>query len=272
VAQTALEPPVRAAAVSSLANVDDQATVEALAGFLRDPSWEVRRAATEALFWETERRWPWIRHAVRRTLADPALQTDGALRYDGQLLTPEAVKDLGSWATEKGVLATRAALTLGAHYARALHERPEEGLVAALRQQLADPHAPPALRMELGRLLLRDGELDGPLLEQLLDSANPAPLRLTAVEALLADTRDPNGRAEALAVLRDLARLPNREIALATADLVQRRLGVDLGLPTNQPLPPLHSRQAAEVTRRVMNWAAQHDLTENVADSPALQS
>jgi hypothetical protein len=56
--------------------------------------------------------------------------------------------------------------------------------------------------------------------------------------------------------LRDLARLPNREIALATADVVQRRLGVDLGLGLGQPLPPVHSRQAAEIVRRVMAWAA----------------
>ena len=54
-----------------------------------------------------------------------------------------------------------------------------------------------------------------------------------------------------------MARLPNREMALTTAEVVQRRLGVDLGLAVGQLLPPLHSRLAAEVTRRVMAWAAQ---------------
>jgi hypothetical protein len=268
-AQTAPEPPVRAAAVMALANLDERQLVETLADFLRDPSWEVRRAATEALLWDTERRWPWIRFAVRRTLADPALQGDGALRHDGQLLTPEAVSDLTSWATEKGIVATRAALTLSAHYHRALNERPEEALHESLRHQLADPHAPAVLRMELARLLLNDKQLDHALLERLLDPANPAPLRLTAIEALLLD-RDGHGPAEAMAALRDLARLPNRVIALATAELVQRRLGIDLGLAPNQPLPPLHSRQAADVTRRVMMWAAQYDLPENVADSQPL--
>jgi HEAT repeat protein len=272
VAQTAQEPPVRAAAVTALGNLDERSLVETLANFLRDASWEVRRAATEALLWETEHRWSWIRHAVRHTLADPALQNDGPLSHDGHLLTAEAVNDLGSWAAAKGVLATRAALTLAAHYARALGERPEEGLVESLRQQLADPHTPPVLRMELARLLWKDQEIDRPLLEHLLDPANPAPLRLTAVEALLTEYREPHGPVEALAALRDLARLPNREIALATADLVQRYLGVDLGLPGGQPLPPVHSRQAAEVTRRVMMWADQPEQRENVADSQPLHS
>jgi hypothetical protein len=54
-----------------------------------------------------------------------------------------------------------------------------------------------------------------------------------------------------------VARLPNREIALAIAALVQRRLGVDMGLPPNQPPPPLNSRHAAEITRRVMLWGSE---------------
>ena len=60
------------------------------------------------------------------------------------------------------------------------------------------------------------------------------------------------------------------EIALSTADVVQRRLGVDLGLALGQALPALHSRQAAEVTRRVMVWAAQFDQDENLEDSHLL--
>jgi HEAT repeat protein len=266
-AETAHEPAIRAAAISALANVDERPVVEALANFLRDPSWEVRKSATEAILWNSEQRWTCIRFAVRKTLADPHLQHDGALRHDGQLLAPEVVADLTSWATEKGVLATRAALTLGAHYSRALSEQPDENLLPSLRQQLADPHAPAMLRMELARVLSIGNQLDKPLLEKLLDPANPSPLRLIAVEALLNEARDLNEAPGAMAALCDLARLPNREIALATADLVQRRLGVNLGLPAGQPLPPLQSRLAAEVTRKVMTWAAQQDAPENVADS-----
>ena len=94
--------------------------VEALAGFLRDPAWEVRRAAMEALLWDTESRWAWIRHLVRQALSDPIYQGDGPLRHDGQLFTPEAVTDLTAWSEEKGCLGDRAAQTLGRHYSRAL--------------------------------------------------------------------------------------------------------------------------------------------------------
>jgi hypothetical protein len=114
--------------------------------------------------------------------------------------------------------------------------------------------------MELARQLHGHNVLDRDVLQKLLDPANPAPLRLTAVEALLAEgTESP----EALSALRELARLPNREIALATADVVQRRLKVELGLVAGQPLPPIHSRQATEVSRRVRSWASQFDLAED---------
>jgi hypothetical protein len=253
-AEHAEEPALRASAVAALGNLDDQVLVETLAEYLRDPAWEVRKAATEALLWDTENRWAWIRHAVRRALSDAAFQNDGALRYDGQMLTPEAVADLFAWSGEKGCLGVRAALTLGAHYSRALIDRPEPELIQDMKQRLADVHTGPALRQELAQILRANQELDPLLLENMLDSTNPAPLRLLAAETLLTD--NPRHVA-AMTTLRDVARLPNREIALSTADVVQRRLGVDLGLALGQPLPPLHSRQAAEVTRRVMVWASQ---------------
>jgi HEAT repeat protein len=272
VAQMAEQPELRAAAVTALANLEERSLIEMLAQFLHDPSREVRKATTEALLWDTERRWPWIRFAVRRILSDPLFQTDGALTHDGQLLTREAVNDLTAWCAEKGVLASRAALTLSAHYARAMSERPDAATVQTLRQQLADPHTPAVFRLELGRLLQQFQELDMPLLQKLLDSANPASLRLTACETILAQEADERLRAGAITALRDLARLPNREISLATADVIQRRLGVDLGLGLGQPLPAMHTRQATEVTRRVMNWATQYDAREDeVEDSRVMR-
>jgi HEAT repeat protein len=259
IAQRAEQPVIRAAAVTALGNVDDRELVETLAQFLHDTSREVRRAATEALLWDTEHRWTWIRFAVRRILADPLFGSDGPLTHDGQLLTEEAVKDLAAWCAEKGVLSARAALTLGAHYNRALSERPDTQLVTSLRAQLADPHTPAVWRLELGKLLQNFQEIDPPLLEKLLDPSNPASLRLIASESILADNGEGPTRSRALSALRDLARLPNREIALATADVIQRRLGVDLGMGLGQPLPPVHSRQAAEITRRVMHWASLAD-------------
>jgi hypothetical protein len=251
-AQRAGEAAVRATAVAALGNVDDRLLIEALAEFLRDPSWEVRRAASESLLWDSERRWRWIQQAVRRALADPACADDGPLRHEGQPLTPEAVADLTAWVAQKGLLGQRAAQALGVHYARALSEHPSADLVADMRRQLGHPQTPAALRIELARLLGASHALDRGVLEGLLASANPAPLRLLAVEALLADSEQHAGAA---AALRDLARLPNRELALQTADVVQRRLGVDLGLALGESLPPNYSRQAAEVTRRLAQWA-----------------
>jgi len=270
-AQRAEQPVIRAAAVWALANVDDRSLIEAVALFMHDPSSPVRRSATEALLWDTERRWSWIRYIVRRVLADPLYAQDEALTHDGQLLTAEAVNDLTGWCAEKGVLAMRAALTLGHHYGRALTEHHDEKLVRSLKQQLADAQTPAVLRIELGRLLQHHQELDLPLLEQLLQASNPAPLRLIAVETLLANHGSEPAANAALTVLRDLARLPNREIALATGDVIQRRLGIDLGLGLGQPLPPVHSPQAADITRRVMMWASQNDLPESMEDSQPLE-
>jgi hypothetical protein len=255
------EPQVRAAALTALGNAHERSVIEGVAEFLRDPSWEVRRAATEALLWDTAHRWGWIRHAVRRALGDPACLEDGPLYCDGQPLTPDAVADLMAWSAEKGAVGIRAASTLGAHFARLLSEGAAPEQLEKLRHQLADPHAPPPLRIELVRLLQNNQELDRDLLETLLDPANPAPLRLSAVEALLTEDDHIGARA----ALHDLARLPNREIALATAALVQRRLGVDLGLNLSEPLPPIHSRQAAEVTRRVLHWSTTNDQPNDEA-------
>ena len=264
-AQQSEHPSVRAAAVAALGNIDDRTLVETLAQFLSDTSGEVRKATLESLLWDTEKRWGWIRFSVRRVLADPLFHNDGPLVHD-QLLTPEAIKDLTGWCAEKGVLAARSALTLGAHYNRALTERPEEELVLMLREMLADRRTPAVLRLELGRVLQFHQELDDGLLEKLLDSSTPAPLRLIACETILADHATGARHEAAVSALRDLARLPNREIALLTGDVIQRRLGVDLGLGLGQPLPPIHSRQAAELTRKVMIWATR-EPREDVEDS-----
>lgn len=254
-ARTAPEPAVRAAAINALANLDNRPTVELLAEFLRDPVVEIRRAACEAVLWDCERRWKWVRSALRCALSDPICQDDGPVRFDMHALPREALADLHAWATERGILAVRAALTLGTYYAQRLAEGPEKELVRALQAEVADPHTPATLRMELAQLLRDAGQLDHELLEQLVAAINPVPLRLLAVEALLDGDRHPG----ALAALHDIARLPNREIALLSADIIQRRLGVDMGLPLGQPLPPIQSRQAAEVTRQVMLWAAQQE-------------
>lgn len=267
VGQRAEQPAVRAAAVCALGNLEERGLVEMLAQFMLDSSIEVRRAAIEALLWDTEHRWGWIRYTIRRILADPLFANDGPLLPDGQLLTQEAVNDLTAWCAEKGVLSARSAHTLAAHYHRALTEANDNKLFQSLRLQLGSFHTPAILRLELGRLLQLFQELDQKLLGSLLDHANPSPLRLIACECVLTDLPENPLHSRAVQTLKDLARLPNREIALATADVVQRRLGVDLGLGIGQPLPPVQTRQAAEIARRVMQWAVQFQDDENVEDS-----
>jgi hypothetical protein len=254
--------------VLALANLDDRMMIETLAGFFNDPNRDVRRAAVEALLWESENRWGWIRFAVRRNMSDPLFKDDGPLLPEGQLLMPEVVKDLTAWCAEKGLISARAAETLAAHYNRLLCEQADPALIALIRQHLSDPQTPAVLRLELGRILQVHQELDTELLEKLLDPGTPATLRLIACETILSQEKESMLRGAAVLGLKELARLPNRELALGTADVVQRRLNVDLGIGLGQPLPPIHSRQASDIVRRVVAWAnqgAEEDLEQSGA-------
>ena len=255
--QRSEEPALRAVAVLALGNLDDRPMIEMLAQFLNDPNREVRRAAVEALLWDSEHRWSWIRFAIRRTMSDPAFKDDGPLLPEGQLLISEVVKDMTAWCAEKGLISARAAETLAAHYNRLMCEQTDPALVTSLRAQLANSHTPAILRLELGRILQVHQVLDRDLLEALLDPGTPATLRLIACETILTQEKDPVLRSAATSGLKDLARLPNREMALGTADVVQRRLGIDLGIGLGQSLPPAQSRHANEIVRRLAGWATQ---------------
>jgi hypothetical protein len=257
IAQRSEEPAIRAAAVLALANLDDRMMIETLAQFLNDPNREVRRAAVESLLWDCERRWTWIRFAIRRTLSDPLFKDDGPILPEGQILPPEVVNDLTAWCAEKGLISARTAQTLAAHYNRLMCEQSDPALVTAIRAQLTDPKMPAVLRLELGRILQVHQVLDHELLEKLLDPGAPATLRLIAAETILTQEKESMLRDVAVSCLKDLARLPNRELALGTADVVQRRLGVDLGIGLGQALPPINSRQATDIVRRLMAWVSQ---------------
>jgi len=264
--QHTTEPEIKIGVIQALANIEERLLIEPLAEFLFDTVAEVRQAAIEALLWNTEQRWGWLRSAVRIALAHPNAQQDGPLFQNGPQLPPEAVADLTAWSAEKGTLAIRSALTLGAHYGQVLAQESDPALIQELRRQLGDVHAPAMLRLELARILQQYRELDDATLRKLLDPSSPAPLRLIAVETRLAK----GDSTEAIAALRELARLPNREIALATADVVQRRLGVAMGLPRGQPLPPVQSKMAADVARNILAWASSPDgmLEDSMAGRP----
>jgi hypothetical protein len=248
-AERALEPEIRAAAIRALAYTRDRSQVETLAQFLRDRSPLVRRATADILFWESERRWAWIRFGVHEALADPNLREEGPLPLAGATLPPQALADLMDWAGEGGAQSVRSSATLAAYYGHALSAAPDDELTSEILSKVLDPAAPTVLRLELAQLLLEHRLFGGTQLTCLLAHDQPVPLRLLAADAILAVGPD----CAATATLHEIARRPNREIALAVAQVVQRRLDTDLGV--RSPLPPVHSRQAAEITRRVMEWA-----------------
>jgi HEAT repeat protein len=265
-AQRSTDPDIRVAAMIALAIVDDRSLIEALADFLNDAVPEVRRAAMEALLLVDASRWPWIRFAVKQSLANPAFAGDGPLCSEGQLLGNEAVADLTAWSAEQGMLALRAAQTLGAHYARALNEHLSPVLIDLLLRDLADPHGPPLLRIEIAQVLQNLGQLSLPFLELLMEGGNPVPLRLLAAKELL----KVGETLQVVPVLREIARLPNREIALATAAIVQRDLGVDLGLPLGTTPHCYDRRQIAEITRRLAGWSCEETRARMVGRGSAM--
>ncbi|MCI0701159.1 MAG: HEAT repeat domain-containing protein [Planctomycetia bacterium] len=251
IARESAEPAVRAAAAYALAGVDTPTLVSGLASFLRDPAPEVRAAASEALLWNAEARWAFARDAVRDALADPALVDDGPLFAGAGRVPAAAVADLVTWSEEHAPLSYRAILTLIEQYHRDLTdgERPE--LASQIAATMLDPHAPPALRVELAALLRDHHLLTVDLLDKLSNMDQPGPIRLFAAEQMLrVNPHDPDG----VDVLRGLARQPNREMALSVAAVLQSVLGFDLGLPEGE-MPPPNSKTAAEVARRVLMWA-----------------
>jgi HEAT repeat protein len=253
VARRAAEPAVRTAAVRALANTRDPFVVETIAAALRDPSPEVRRAAAEVLLWDGERRWGWVRFSVHAALADVELRGDGPLPLGGVSLPAQAVRDLQEWAGEGGGLGVRAAQTLVAYYAQVLNARPDAvAIIEELRQKVLASTTPTPLRVELAQMLAEQRLLDPPTRDGLMAADNPVPVRLVGAEAALAAGPD----SMATAALREIARRPNREIALTVAQIVQRRLSVDMGVDLHH-VPPAQSRRGAEITRRVMEWAAE---------------
>jgi len=245
------EPAVRAAAAYALAGVGPADLVAGLAGFLRDPATDVRRAAAEALMWHADSRWPFARDMVKESLADPRLANDGAIFAGMGRLPAAAVADFVTWSSEHPPLARRAILSVVEHYHADLvaSERPELGI--ELAAMMLNQETAPALRVELASLLRDHNQLSPDLLDRLTNLDQPAPMRLFAAELMLRiNPHDPDG----VDVLRGLARQPNRELAVQVAAVLQNVLGLELGLPQGN-LPAPNSKPAADVARRVLAWA-----------------
>ncbi|MFM7148971.1 MAG: HEAT repeat domain-containing protein [Gemmataceae bacterium] len=261
-ARAAFDPSIRAMALVSLANVEDRTIIDSLTDFLRDSSPLVRRTAMDMVLWDTETRWHWIRDGVRRSLADPALQNDGSLELPLNQVTPDVERDLHVWANEKGVIALRAGQTLISYYSRCLAGDAPSNMVENLRARLTSPQTPPILRLQLAQMLFEAGELTPEDLKQLLHSSQSASIRLIAVEGLLQQ----GNQGDALATLQELARMPNREIALSIAAILQKYFSLDMGQGSEPP--HAQSIQAAQVAQKVTAWA--NSLEINQANSSQL--
>lgn len=254
---------VRVLAVSALASAVTVDVLDGVCEFLRDPLPEVRAAAVEALLRGGEERWATVRGAVRRMLAEPTLAADGAMPGAAGRLSPLAVCDLTGWAAEPPPLGERAVRTLVDHYHALLAAGVHPALPFELGRLITDSATPAVLRVELAALL-RDARLLPPeLLDRMTDADQPSPVRLMAVEIVLA--QDPTD-ASAVDVLKGLGRHPNRESALAIARLLQVYLRMDFGLPRNGTSPS--SKLAAEVTQKVTRWATDRGEPREITDTP----
>jgi hypothetical protein len=241
---------VRILAVDALASAANADVTAGVCEFLRDPLPEVRAAAVAALLRGGEERWALVRGAVRRMLADPALAADGPLPGAAGALSPLAVCDLTGWAVEPQPLGERSVRTLVEHYQALLVAGVHPGLPFELGQLITDAATPAVLRVELATLLRACRLLPPELLDRMTDADQPSPVRLMAVEILLANNPADES---AVDVLKGLGRHPNRETALVIARLLQRYLNLDFGLPKNGASPS--SKLAAEITQRVARWA-----------------
>lgn len=245
------EPAVRAAAAVALANVRKPRHLVCLLPFLRDRVADVRRASALAILWDARNRWPEVRGAVRLALADAHAAKDGPLPCSGQL-PPAALDDLVAWSGETGPIGKRSTQTLLRHCQKAIHEDGSAEAIGRVVGLMANPKGPPGLRVELAHKLQAADEFPVELAARFLAPNQPTMLRLMAAAALLAQRDDPR----TVEVLREAAQQPNRQIALTAAGMIQKFLGVDMGLPVGGELPAANSRQAAEVARRVLQWAA----------------
>lgn len=262
------EPVVRAAAISALTSARDHRVIEGVSEFVNDARKEVRRAAVVNLMNHLHR-WTQFRQAIRSFLSDPRQIREGPLPLPAGTLPEIVVQDLSLWTAETGPIGIRAAQTLVEHYRRALSETVSHAISEDLAKKVLDPRVPAAVRVEFAQLLRDVTDVPRAALDAMLSGQHPAAVRLLAVESLL--TRGDN--ADAIVTLRELAMVPHRETSLAVASILQNRLRIDMGLPYGKPLPPAKDKLAAEVSRRVQDWAIANRTSDKAAEvKPAPKS
>ncbi|HKA07855.1 MAG TPA: HEAT repeat domain-containing protein [Gemmataceae bacterium] len=257
------EPAVRAGACLALANVNKPRHLNAMLPFLRDPSFEVRRSAANAILWDAANRWPVVRAEIRATLSSADAANDGPLPCSGGF-PPAALDDLVAWSSESGPVGKRSTQTLIRHFKKMIQEDGSPEAISRMTTLVISPKVPSPIRVELAHRLKGADAFPADIAARLLGPANPTMLRVLSAGAIVSRDRDP----QAVAVLREAVKMPNREIALAAAAVVQRYLSVDLGLPVGGELPAPNSREAAEITRKVLQWATTDSNSAIESDTP----
>ena len=256
-------PEVKILVVLALGTADSADVMNGVAEFLKDPSKEVRDAASVSVLMGGELRWAMVRTAIRNLLADPAFLSDGSLAGAAGHLPPVAVCDLTGWASEPGPISERSVRTLLDHFHLLLQTENNPGLPAELGRQITDEHTPPILRVELAHLLHQHTRIPEDLLDRMTDADQPGPVRLLAADIIL--KADPtNG--SALDVLRGLGRQSNRDTAMAIARILQNRLQLDLGVPGSGVVPS--SKQSVDITQRVFRWATGRGTSVGLDETP----
>jgi hypothetical protein len=245
------ESAVRAAACLALANVVKNRHVQSLVAFMRDLSPDVRMAAANAVLWDANQRWPDVRGPVRLALAAPEAARDGPLPCSSAL-PAAAIDDLATWAGEAGAVGKRATQTLVRHCKKAILEDGSAEAIGRVTALVCNAKVPPAIRVEVAHRLQASEAFPLEVAQRMLAPGNPTMIRVLAAGAILGRQGDPR----AVEMLREAARQPNREIALAAAGMIQKYLSVDMGLPVGGDLPAANTREAAEITRKVLKWAS----------------
>ena len=254
-------PEVRAMVYQTLRSSNLRDIVTPIAEALRDPHPVVRTTACDVILSGGDARWALVRNEVRLSLIDPKIKGDGPMLGAAGKLNALAVCDLTAWSNEPAVLAERCVSTLLAHYRERFKTTDKLELVEELGQFVTNPESPAILRIEFSLLLRELDLLTVDMHDRMTDPNQPSPVRLIAVESMLAcDPKD----STAYHVLRGLGRQSNCETALAVARILQRYCGLQFGVPDSAASP----KQVQEALKKVQRWASGQHQMADIVETP----
>jgi hypothetical protein len=261
IANKTSRPEIRAMVYQTLRTSNLRDIVVPIAEGLRDPHPIVRTTACDVILSGGDARWAMVRNEVRQALIETKIKSDGPLLGAAGKLGALAICDLTAWSNEPAALAERCVSTLLAHYRELFKTADKTELVEELGQFITNPESPAILRIEFALLLRELNVLDAGMHDRMTDPNQPSPVRLIAVESMLAvDPKDNT----AYHVLRGLGRQSNCETALAVARILQRYCGLQFGVPDSAASP----KQVQEALKKVQRWAnGQHQLGD-VVETP----